>query len=162
MFYWAIKWKKYGEGDLYVTDKQKEFIESEWIKEPDQRQSQQFKIKGEYYRYDSIDSIQRSTKKVESDLKQLYAGEAPKVHRVPLTAEEDGYEVVVTQWVKKYVSLKEYETYVKNGYKTLEKEDSGVWIAVRVAVYEDGYIPDGCETCNEEESNRLWKSLKGY
>lgn len=164
MYYWEIKWKKYGEAYLYVTDKQKEFIESEWIKAPDQRNNQQFKINGEYYSFDSIDGIQRSIKKVGSDLLQLYAGEAPNVKRAPLTAMEDGYEVVVTQWVKKYVSQKEYDqTYSKNShYKVLSKEDAAVWLACRVACYEDGYIPDDCEPCDEAESDRLWKSLKDY
>lgn len=164
MYYWAIKWKKYGEGDLYVSDKQKEYIESEWIKEPDDRTSQQFKIKGEYYSFSAIESIQRSTKRVETDLKQLYAGDAPKVSRSPLTAMEDDLEVVVTQWVKKYVSQRDYETnYAKNSsYKTLEKDDGGVWMAVRVAVYNDSHIPDECEPCTEAESDRLWKSLRDY
>ena len=163
MYYWEIRWKKYGEAYLYVTDKQKEFIEEEWIKSPDARKNQQFKINGEYYSYDSIDGIQRSTKRIESDVKQLYAGEIqPK--RIPLTEMEDGYEVVVTQWVKKYISQKEYDqTYSKNTfYKVLEKEDAAVWVACRVACYEDGYIPDDCEPCDEAESDRLWKSLKDY
>lgn len=163
MYYWEIRWKKYGEAYLYVTDKQKEYIETEWVKPSDQRSAQQFKINGEYYSYDSIEGIQRSTKKVESDLKQLYAGEVP-VKRLPLTTKEDGYDVIVTQWVKRYVSQREYEqTYSKNNsYKMLSKEDAGVWLAIRVACYEDGYIPDGCEPCDEAESDRLWKSLKGY
>jgi len=164
MYYWEIRWKKYGEAYLYVTDKQKEYIEEEWIKSPDARKNQQFKINGEYYSYDSIDGIQRSTKKIESNLKQLYAGEAPTVKRNPLTTIEDGYEVVVTQWVKKYISQKEYEqSYSKNSsYKILSKEDAGVWVAVRVACYEDGYVPEECELCDEAESDRLWKSLKDY
>lgn len=164
MYYWEIRWKKYGEAYLYVTDKQKEYIEAEWIKPSDQRQNQQFKINGEYYSYDSIDGIQRSTKRIEQDIKQLYAGESPKVGHIPLTIKEDGYDVVVTQWVKKYISLKEYDqTYSKNSfYKVLNKEDAAVWVACRVACYEDGYIPDDCEPCDEAESERLWKSLKAY
>lgn len=164
MYYWEIRWKKYGEAYLYVTDKQKEFIEEEWIKTPDQRKNQQFKINGEYYSYDSIEGIQRSTKKIESNLKQLYAGDAPKVRRAPLTTVEDGYDVIVTQWVKKYISQKEYEQhYSKHShYRILSKEDSSVWIAIRVPVYEDGYLPDDCEPCDEAESDRLWKSLKDY
>ena len=164
MYYWEIRWKKYGEAYLYVNDKQKEYIEAEWIKPPEQRSSQQFKINGEYYSYDSIDGIQRSTKKIESDLKQLYAGEAPKVKRSPLTTTEDGYDVIVTQWVKKYISQKEYEQhYSKHShYRILAKEDAAVWIAIRVPVYEDGYLPDDTELCDEAESDRLWKSLKDY
>lgn len=162
MYYWAIKWKKYGEADLYVTDKQKEYIEAEWVKEPEQRQSQQFKIKGEYYRYDSIDSIQRSTKRVEENVKMLYADNTP-VKRAPLTAKEDDYEVVVTQWIKKYISPREWENdYSKRGYKLLSKDDAGVWIAMRIAVYEDGYLPENTEVCDEAESDRLWKSLKEH
>jgi len=160
MFYWAIKWRKYGEGDLYVNDKQKEYIEAEWIKDPEDRKSQQFKIKDESYRYDSIDGIQRSTKRIEPDTKALYAGEAPKAKRIPLTTVQDGYDVIVTQWIKRYVSLKEYEHYLKIGYKMLAKEDSGVWVATRVAVYEDGFVPGDTELCDEAESDRMWKTLK--
>jgi hypothetical protein len=29
-------------------------------------------------------------------------------------------------------------------------------------VYEDGYLPDDTELCDEAESDRLWKSLKDY
>ena len=163
MYYWEIRWKKYGEAYLYVTDKQKEYIEEQWVKPADQRNAQQFKINGEYYSYDSIEGIQRSTKKVESDLKQLYAGEV-QAKRIPLTTKEDGYDAVVTQWVKKYISQKEYEQhYSKHShYRILTKEDAAVWIAIRVPVYEDGYLPDDCEPCDEVESERLWNHQKAY
>ena len=164
MYYWEIKWKKYGEAYLYVTDKQKEYIEAEWIKPADQRDQQQFKLRGEWYSFDSIEGIQRSTKKIETELKTLYAGDAPKVTRAPLTEIDGEYEVVVTQWVKKYVSVREYENHYSKHthYRVLEKDDGGVWLGIRVPVYADSYLPDDTELCTEYESDRLWKSQKAY
>jgi hypothetical protein len=159
MYYWAIKWKNYSVGDLLVTPKAKEFIEAQWILEPDQRASKTFKYEGETYSYDSIDNITHTSKKINDFTKQLYSGQSLLQSRDPLV-NEDGD--VVTAWYKKLLTTKEYEGYYAKhpSYYTLDKGDGGIWVGMRLAVLANGDRPDTVELCTEDESRKLWKFLQ--
>lgn len=158
MYYWAIKWKSYNVEDLYINEKVKDFIESEWIKEPEKRQLQTFKLDGETYSYNSIDSITKTNKKITDFTKMLYADGAKALKREPLVNDEGD---VVTAWYKKFVSTKEYEkTYAPSSlYYLLEKADGGVWVGIRIPIMTNGYRPDSVEPCTEQEAERLWRFL---
>lgn len=154
-FYWAIKWKSYSIEDLLVNDKQKEYIENEWIKNPEHRQSQTFKLNGETYSYNSIDSITKTSQRITDDTKLLYANEAGLHDRSPII-NSDGD--VVTNWYKKLVTKKEYENYYSKhpSYHLVSKDAGDIWVGFRIAERENGYRPDNIEQCNESEAERLW------
>lgn len=162
MYYWAVKWKSFDEDDLLVSVNQKDYIETEWGKDPKDRVSQTFKIKGEIYSYGSIERIVQTTKRILDSQKLLYAaGEAMTRKKTPLI-NEDGD--VVTAWYKRYISNKEYESYyAKNPtYKMVEKEDGGVWVGFRKVIHENEDISTDIEPCTEDEANRLWKYATAY
>lgn len=161
LYYWAIKWKSFDEDDLLVSVKQKEYIESQWGKDPKDRDSQTFKIKGETYSYSSIERIVQTTKRILDSQKLLYAAGQQIGKKVPIIDEEG---CVVTAWYKRYISNKEYETkYAKSSfYKTVSKEEGGIWMGFRKVMHENEDISDDIEPCTEEESNRLWKSKAAY
>lgn len=161
MYYWAIKWKQFNEDDLLVNEKQKEYIESEWNKSKEDRQSQTFKVKGEQYSYDSIERIVHTTKKILDSQKLLYAAGQQIGKKIPLI-NEDGD--VVTAWYKRFVSNKEFENYYSkhHNYKAVDKEDGGVWVGFRKVLHENETISDDIELCTEEEADKLWKSVTAY
>lgn len=157
-YYWSIKFKDYKVADLLIENKAKEYIESEWVKEPENRLHQTFKYNNEVYSYSSIDSITQTSQKVTDLTKMLYSGEAMKTSNSPLV-NEDGE--VVTMWCKRLVTIREYENlYSKHTcYYLLDKADNGVWVGVRIAVMENGNRPDTVEECTEVEADRLWRYL---
>jgi hypothetical protein len=154
-FYWAIKWKSYSVEDLLVNGNQKEYIENEWIKDPDDRKSPTFKLNGELYSYSSIDSITRTSKPIVDETKLLYASEASARSKAPMmNADGD----VITNWYKKLVSTKGYDSYYGKhpSYYFVGKEDSGIWVGFRLAEKENGERADTVEQCTEGETEKLW------
>jgi hypothetical protein len=155
-FYWAVKWKNFDVEDLLVSDGRKEIIEREWLKKPEYRQSQTFTLDGESYSFNSIDSITKTSKKIEDTTKLLYASEASFHSRAPMLNEAGE---VVTNWYKKLVSSKEYYNFYGKhpSYRTLDKDPSGIWVAFRLAERQNGDRPNTVELCNESEVERLWR-----
>jgi len=93
--YWSIEWKNYNYPNLLVNPKQKEYIEDEWIKLPENRKSQQFQLNGEWYSYNSIDNITRTNKKIEDAIKLLYSAEAESKSK---SATYNSEGEVITNW----------------------------------------------------------------
>lgn len=155
--FWAIKWKSFSIADLLVNEKQKDYIEAEWIKQPEQRRSQQFTLDGETYSYNSIDSITRTSQSIDSAMKLLYASEKPLGNSPIFNADGD----VVTGWYKKLVTRREYENYYGKhpSYITLDKDSSGVWVGFRIVERENHSRPENIELCTINESERLCKYL---
>lgn len=159
MFYWAIKWKSYSVEDLLVSEKQKNYIEDEWVKNPEQRQHQTFKLDGETYSYNSIDSITKTAKRIQDDTKLLYATEAA-LHSKKAMMNADGE--AISNWYKKLVTRKEYDNYYGKhpSYLFVNKDDGGIWVGFRYVEKENGERPDTMEQCNEQECERLWKKYQ--
>ena len=59
----------------------------------------------------------------------------------------------IQKWVKKSVSIKEYNTYYKynSSYCFLRKEDKRIWLGFLVA----DFIPENCELLTDEEAIRV-------
>lgn len=158
MNWWAVKWKSYSVAELLVNEKQKEYIESEWTKEPENRRSQQFTLAGETYSYNSIDSITRTSSKIDNALKLLYSNEAESKNK-SVIFNSDGE--AVTSWYKKSVTRKEYDNYYGKhpSYYTLSKDNTDIWVAFRIVKKSNGDRPDNVEPCTEGESERLWQKI---
>jgi len=156
--WWSIRWKSYSIEDLLVNPNQKEYIEDEWVKLPENRKSQQFQLNGEWYSYNSIDSITRTNKKIEDAIKLLYSAEAESKS---ISAVENSEGEVVTHWYKKSITPKEYESYYGKhpSYITLSKEGGDIWTAFRIAEKRNGFISDSIEKCTEWEVERLWQKV---
>src|SRR5690606_30282769 len=99
--------------------------------------------------------VERTTKRVEDDTKKLYAGEAMKLSKEPLIDDEG---CVVTNWYKKLVTPKEYESYYakSSSYYLLSRDANEIWIGIRIVEMENGDRPDYLEICTKEEADRLW------
>ena len=154
--YWSIRWKSYSVEELLVNNKQKEYIENEWVKVSEHRKHQTFKLNGETYSYNSIDSITKTNKPILDNTKLLYASELA-IHNKGAMIDAGGD--TITNWYKKLISSKEYESYYGKhpAYYFLDKDDSGIWVGFRYVEKENGERPDTIEQCNEQESERLWK-----
>jgi len=156
--WWSIRWKSYSIEDLLVNPNQKEYIEDEWVKLPENRKSQQFQLNGEWYSYNSIDSITRTNKKIEDAIKLLYSAEAESKS---ISAVENSEGEVVTHWYKKSITRKEYDSYYGRhpSYITLSKDGSDIWTAFRIAEKQNGSISDNIEKCTEWEAEKLWQKV---
>lgn len=154
-YYWAIKWKSFTESDLLVNQRQAEYIDTK-LDEPEGSRGKFFKVKGERYTYDDIRKIERTTIKINPDVKMLYDGEALKISNEPLY-DAEGY--VVTNWYKMLISPREYEQkYAKSSsYHIIDKTPDGYWVGVRCVEYEDSRRSDYLEICTELEAERLWR-----
>jgi hypothetical protein len=156
MNWWSINWKSYSTDSLLVNEKQKEYIESEWTKEPENRRSQQFTLAGETYSYNSIDSITRTSSKIDSAIKLLYSEEAKSKSKSAVYNQD---REAVTSWYKKSITRKEYDNYYGKhpSYFTLSMDSSYIWVAFRLVKKSNGDRPDNIEPCTEGESERLWQ-----
>ena len=153
-YYWRIKWRDYNEQDILISEKQGRYINEQLILEP---RPDRFTINGIAYRYNAIDVVEPTTKKIASDIKMLYAGGAELLKSGPVI---NGEGDVVANWCKKIVSGKEYEKYygAHPGYYTLSRDGtSSVTIAFRYAEELNRARPDGIELCSEAETERLWR-----
>lgn len=156
MYYWRIKWKDYNEQELIITDNQGKYLNNQLILDPTTR-GDRFTLNGVAYRYDSIDNVEPTTKRVESDIKQLLAGAGLNLESGPML-DLEGY--VIANWYKRLISSKDYERYYARhpAYYTLDRGDSGnITIAFRRVEMMNSEHPTDIELCNEQESNRLWK-----
>jgi len=154
-YYWRIKWRDYNEQELLISEKQAQIINQNLTLE---NRPERFVINKIPYRYDAIDVVEPTTKKVEEDVKQLYAGGAERLKTGPIL-DEEGF--VIANWYKRQVSSKEFEKYYANhpSYYTLERLDSGnIVIAFRRAEEINATRPADLELCTEQEVERLWKS----
>jgi len=158
MNWWSINWKSYSTDSLLVNEKQKEYIESEWTKEPENRRSQQFTLAGETYSYNSIDSITRTSSKIDSAIKLLYSEEAKSKSKSAVYNQD---REAVTSWYKKLITRKEYDNYYGKhpSYFTLSIDNSDIWVAFRLVTKSNGDRPDNIEPCTEGESERLWQKV---
>ncbi len=155
MHYWTIKWKNYKEEPLEITEKQAEYLMAERAKS--NRANETFTIHGEQYSFSSIDTIQKTTKKIESDTKLLYASAAQLLEKPKPIINEDGE--VVTNWYKTLVDKREYAKYfsVQPDYMLLKKTDGGnYWMAFRKAEMTNLTVPDHLELCDKTECDQLW------
>ncbi len=82
---------------------------------------------------------------------------------IPVTRiDEDGYEVVVTQWVKILVKTKgdmgweKYHSRTGN-FKKLDGNDQYTLVAFRRPIYKDEPLPHHIEECNTYEIEKLNK-----
>lgn len=155
-YYWRIKWKDYNEQELLVSEAQGKYLNEQLTTDPVIR-GDRFTLNGIAYRYDAIDNVEPTTKRVEDKVKALYAGRAEELKTGPLI-DTEGY--VVTNWYKKVISSKEYEKYYANhpSYYTLDRADTGnVTIAFRRVEEINGDRPTDIDLCTEDEASRLWK-----
>lgn len=161
MYYWAIRWKSFADPDLLVSEKQAQYIDSMLDKKEDER-PQHFKINGERYSFSDIRRIEQTTKRVEDNtVKLLYSGEDKRNSRGPII---DGEGNVLTNWYKRLVSQKEYDSYYskQSSYYTLTKEDNGVYIGIRLPEMENGERSSDLELCTKAEAERLWNMLPSW
>jgi len=158
-YYWRIKWKDYNEQELLISEKQAQVINQNLVLE---NRPERFVINKIPYRYDAIDVVEPTTKKVLDDVKALYAGTAEKLKTGPIIDEEGD---VIANWYKKTISSKEYEKYYAGhpSYYTIGRNDSGnVIIAFRKAEEYNGNRAEDIEICTAEETERMWKSYGNF
>lgn len=155
MYWWAIKWKSFAEADLLVSEKQAEYIDKK-LDLPASERGEFFKINGEKYSYSDIRRVERTTKRIQSDTKALYSGLADSLNEGPII-NEDGD--VTTNWYKKLVTAKEYESYYAkaHSYYLISRDGADCWVAIRLVEKVNGDRPDYLELCTKEEAERLWK-----
>lgn len=156
MYYWRIKWKDYNEQELFISEAQGRYLNSQIILDSSVR-GERFTLNGIPYRYDSIDNVEPTTKRVESDIKELLAGAGVPLESGPML-DPEGY--VIANWYKRVIGSKEYEHYYAHhpSYYSLDRNETGnITIAFRRIEMMNGERPMDIELCTEQESDRLWK-----
>lgn len=156
MHYWTIKWKNYKEDPLEINEKQAEFLMAERAKS--NRSTETFTIHGEQYSFSSIDTIQKTTKKIESEVPLLYAEASRMLEKSRPVLNEDGE--VVTNWYKTLVDKREYTKYysAQPDYMLLQKTGGGnYWVAFRRPEMTNSIPADHLEICTKEEAELLWR-----
>jgi len=153
---WRIKWKDFNEQELIISEAQGKFLNEKLIQDEKER-GDRFVINGIPYLYSSINNVEPTTQKEDSDIKSLMAGTGAELTSGPLI-DNEGF--VVTNWVKKLVSSKEYEGYYARhpSYYSLDRTDNGgIYIAFRRVEQINSERPSDVELCTEQEAERLWK-----
>lgn len=154
-YYWRIKWRDYNEQELLITDKQAQIINQNLVLE---NRPERFTLNSIPYRYDAIDVVEPTTKKVEEDTSLLGSGDT-KLESGPVVDQEGS---VVTNWYKKQVTSKEYESYYgkHHGYYLLSRDANEIWIAIRVPEEFNKEKNPELELCSQGEADRLWKNIE--